>query len=45
MNVGRLRQIAKGFKDFSIDEKQIETARKKELIEAIVNAYRQEEEE
>jgi microcompartment protein CcmL/EutN len=45
MNVNKLRQAARGFKKFPIDKNQIETTCKKDLIEAIVNAYRQEEEE
>lgn len=45
MNVSKLRLIARSFDSFSIARKEIKFARKKELIEAIMNAYRQEKEE
>lgn len=45
MNVSKLRIIARSFDGFSIARKEIKFARKKELIEAILNAYRQEKEE
>ncbi|TWI73025.1 BMC domain-containing protein [Desulfobotulus alkaliphilus] len=44
MNVGRLRQIAAGLKGIAMKPEDIQSARKKELIEAIVNAYGQEKE-
>ena len=45
MKVNKLRFIARTFEGFPIARKEIKFARKKELIEAIMNAYRQEEEE
>jgi len=44
MNVSKLRQIARGFEGFPIAREEIKFARKKELIEAIMKSYRQEEE-
>lgn len=44
MNVSKLRQIARGFDGFPIAREKIKFARKKELIEAIMNSYKQEEE-
>lgn len=44
MNVSRLRLVARSLEGLSLAKKDINSARKKELIEAILNAYRQEEE-
>ncbi|TYT74287.1 BMC domain-containing protein [Desulfobotulus mexicanus] len=44
MNLSRLRQIAAGLKGCSMTPEEMESARKKELIEVILNAYGQEKE-
>jgi len=44
MNVGRLRQVARSLKGISLTADELTTAAKKDLIDAIINAYRQIEE-
>ncbi len=44
MNVGELKRLARSFDDFSIARKDIKHALKKELVKAILKAYKQEEE-
>lgn len=44
MNLSRLRDIAGRMDNLSIQGKEINSARRKELIEAILNAYRKKEE-
>ncbi len=44
MNVSKLRQIARGINGLSIAPEAVKSAGKKDLIEAIVNSYRQIEE-
>ncbi len=44
MNMNELRQVARTFESFSIERSDINAARKKELIEAILSAYKQEKE-
>lgn len=44
MNVGGLRQLARTLGRVHMTREAIESARKKDLIEAIITAYRQEEE-
>ncbi|GFM36235.1 hypothetical protein DSM19430T_09190 [Desulfovibrio psychrotolerans] len=44
MNVGRLRQVARSLKGVSLTADELTTAAKKDLIDAIINAYRQIEE-
>ena len=44
MNVGRLRQVARSLKGLSLTADELTTAAKKDLIDAIINAYRQIEE-
>lgn len=44
MNVSKLRQLARTFKGYPMVREEIELARKKELIEAFIHAYSQEEE-
>lgn len=44
MNVNKLRQIARGISGLSIAREAVKSANKKDLIEAIINSYRQIEE-
>lgn len=44
MNVNKLRQIARNLSGLSMTTEEVELANKKDLIEAIVNVYRQIEE-
>ncbi|WP_303649867.1 BMC domain-containing protein [Desulfobotulus pelophilus] len=44
MNLSSLRKIARSFQSISMSRAEIDTARKKDLVEAITGAYRQEEE-
>lgn len=44
MNVSKLRQIARGISNLSIAREAVKSANKKDLIEAIINSYRQIEE-
>lgn len=44
MNLSKLRAIARDLENLDLGGKEINSARKKELIEAIINAYRKKEE-
>ncbi|MGX7949719.1 BMC domain-containing protein [Oleidesulfovibrio alaskensis] len=44
MNVSRLRQVARGVSGLSIPREAVKSANKKDLIDAIINSYRQIEE-